>query len=355
MLRRYATENKFHIYNEYIDDGISGTTFDRPAFKRMINDINRGHIGVVLGRLNALVLYYSAKIYPVTDIFFPERDVRLIILTDLIDTINDDNEMMPFLSVMNESYARDISRKVRSAYHAKIQNGEFLATYPPYGYKRSEESRKRLSVDQVAAEVVVRIFQMAARRHSSVEIARQLSKDGILIPTAYRGGAYPGRRFPEGSRNQTRWNASTIISILRNRVYLGCMLGHKFAKKSFKSKRVVSLPVEKWVEVSGTHEAIINQDTFDLAQKTIHVKNRSSGQATPNIFVGFVKCADCGFSMAFRANSGAHKNGSFTCNKYRKYSRTECSSHYISYEVLYASVLTDIQKHVKMIADGEKD
>jgi len=215
MLRRYAKEQGFLVFDEYTDDGFTGTNFARPDFKRMVRDIEDGKIGIVLckdlsrlGRNNALVAYY-------TEIFFPENEVRFIAVTDAIDTFKGENEIMPFKSVVNEYYARDISRKVRSGYRARALNGDFTGPHAPYGYRKNPENKHQLIVDENTAGNVRRMFQMAADGLSPFKIASQLSREQILTPRAYTAdqcGKYKDCFHPKWP---TDWNNNTVATILR--------------------------------------------------------------------------------------------------------------------------------------------
>ena len=313
MLRRYAKEQGFQVYDEYIDDGISGTTMDRPGFQRMVRDIEDGKIGIVLckdlsrlGRNNALVAYY-------TEIFFPDNDIRLIAIGDGIDTAKGDNEIMPFKSVVNEYYARDISRKIRAAYRTKALNGEFTGPYAPYGYRKNPENPRHLIPDDNATQIVKRIFQMAADGVTPFRIAAQLSREHIPTPNNYfadQGMKVKRPKYPE-------WSKTTVLQILHNRTYLGHLICLKQTTKSFKNKKTVYLPEDKWVVTENTHEPIIDQYTFDIAQKIAHVKKREGKPLMENIFSGLLKCSTCGGGLGLACRE-ENMYGQYNCNLYRR-------------------------------------
>lgn len=353
MLRRYAKEQGFVVYDEYTDDGISGTTFERKDFKRMIRDIEDGKIGIVLckdlsrlGRNNALVAYY-------TEIFFPDNDVRFIAVSDAIDTFKGDNEIMPFKSVVNEYYAKDISRKVRSAYRTKALNGEFTAAYAPYGYKKSPENKHQLIVDENVAGIVQRIFQMAADGLSPFKIASQLSNEKILTPRAYvaeQYGKYKGCFHP---KYPTDWSNTTIMTILQNREYLGHLICNRSTTKSFKNRKLVRNPKEQWIEIPNTHQPIVEEYVFDMAQKVVQVKKRENTAGHNNIFAGLLKCPDCGGGLCYIKPKTEGHQGSYNCNLYRKKTTKYCTAHYITHKALYKLVLNDIRRNAEVAKQYE--
>ena len=355
MLRRYAKENGFTVYDEYIDDGYSGTTFERPGFKRMIRDIEDGKIGVVLckdlsrlGRNNALVAYY-------TEIFFPDNDVRFVCVSEGIDTFNGDNEIMPFKSVINEYYARDISRKVKSAYRTKALNGEFTGPYAPYGYKKSPENKHQLIVDENTASTVQRIFQMAAEGITPFKIASQLSKEGVLTPRAYTAsqhGKYSNCFHP---KYPTDWNNTTIMTILQNRAYLGHLICNRKTTKSFKNRKLIDIPEAEWIITENTHQPIVGEYLFGLAQKVVRVKKRENSTGQSNIFAGLLKCSSCGAGLGYIKPKGDGHKGSYNCNVYRKKSLKYCTAHYITHKALYKLVLEDIQRNAQIAKQYEDE
>jgi len=355
MLRRYAKEQGFVVYDEYTDDGISGTTFERKDFKRMIKDIEDGKIGIVLckdlsrlGRNNAMVAYY-------TEIFFPDNDIRFIAVSDAIDTFKGDNEIMPFKSVVNEYYAKDISRKVRSAYRTKALNGEFTAAYAPYGYKKDTENKHQLVIDENVSGNVKRIFQLAADGLSPYKIARQLSSEKILTPRAYVAEQYGKYKDCFHPKYPTDWNHGTIVTILKNREYLGHFVGNKSTTKSFKNRKLVRNPEEEWIEIPNTHQPIIEQHVFDMAQKITKVKKRDKTTAKENIFAGLLKCSDCGRALGYVKGKTEGHQGAYNCNLYRQKATRYCTAHYITHKALYQLVLDDICRNAQIAKQYESE
>ena len=345
MLRYNAKEKGFEVIGEYVDDGYSGTTFNRPDLNRMIKDAmdDPEPSGIMVkdmsrfGRNNAMFMYYVEEI-------FPNNDILFIALNDDVDTRFDENEMMPFKSIMNEYYARDTSKKIRSVKKTTALSGGFCGSFAPYGYVVDPENKRKLLVDPDTAPIVKRIFELSKQGNSVHQIARTLCEDGVLIPRAYRAMKNGTLETSTGFKFPTDWVAKNVKMILENQVYLGHMVSHKTQTKSFKNKKPVAVPKEEWIIVRNTHEAIIDEETFELVQKFISVKKQPNKTGRPNIFVGLVKCPDCGRNMAFSNPNGREPR--FRCRTYVRNSNL-CTTHAISYEALQQIVMSDIQKHIK--------
>lgn len=260
ILLDFAKEKGFSVFGEYVDDGFSGTNFDRPAFRKMIGDIENGKINLVLVKdLSRLGRdYISAGQF--TEIYFPSKGVRCISVTDGYDSSENRSDYIPFCNIMNEMYARDISRKIRSAFAARMKAGDFIGPFAPFGYKRSFENRHKLVPDEKTAFIVKRIFHEGAAGEKPLEIAKGLDSDNIPTPLDFR------KNLPK-TRN---WNSSTILKILKNPVYLGHTVQGKTSKISFRYKYSRNLPPEQWYFVYDTHEALIDPITFEKA----NVKHR---------------------------------------------------------------------------------
>ena len=257
LLRRFAAEKGFSVFGEYIDDGFSGTNFERPAFKRMISDIESGKINLVITKdLSRLGRdYISAGKF--TEIYFPSKGVRYISVADCYDSENSFPDIIPFKNVFNEMYARDISRKIRFAFSARMENGDFVGAFAPFGYKRSAENRHRLVVDENTADIVKRIFFESAGGKRPLEIAKGLDSDNVPTPLDFR----------KGISKSKNWSSATILKILKNPVYLGHLEQGKTSKISFKSKKSLDIPKEKRFFVKNTHEALIDEKTFEKANR----------------------------------------------------------------------------------------
>ncbi len=345
MLRYHAKEKGFEVIGEYVDDGFSGTTFNRPDLNRMIEDAmaDTEPSGIMVkdmsrfGRNNAMFMYYVEEI-------FPNNDILFIALNDDVDTRFEENEMMPFKSIMNEYYARDTSKKIRSVKKTTALSGGFCGSFAPYGYRVDPENKRKLLIDPDTAPIVKRIFELSKLGSSVHQIARTLCEDGVLIPRAYRAMKNGTLETSTGFKYPTDWVGKNVKMILENQVYLGHMVSHKTQTKSFKNKKPVPVPKEDWIVVRNTHEAIIDEETFELVQKFISVKKRPNKTGRPNIFVGLVKCPDCGRNMAFSNPNG--KEPRFRCRTYARNSNL-CTTHAISYDALVQIVMSDIQKHIQ--------
>lgn len=345
MLRYHSKENGFEIVGEYIDDGYSGTTFNRPDVNRMIEDAlaDKELNGIIVkdmsrfGRNNAMFMYYVEEI-------FPNNNILFIALNDDVDTRNDDNEMMPFKSIMNEYYARDTSKKIRSVKKTTALSGGFCGSFAPYGYLVDPDNKRKLLIDPETAPIVKRIFEMSKQGLSTHQIARTLCEDGILIPRAYRAMKNGTLETSTGFKYPTDWVAKNVKGILENQVYLGHMVSHKTQTKSFKNKKLVAVPKEDWIIVKNTHEAIIDEETFEIVQKFISIKKQPTKQGERNMFVGLVKCPDCGRNLAYSNPHGRYPT--FRCRTYVRNSNL-CTTHAIPYDSLCEIVMNDIQNHVK--------
>lgn len=343
MLSQYAAQQGFYGTAYYVDDGYSGTTFERPDFQRLLSDIEDGKIGTVITKdLSRLGRDYLKTGFYV-ECFFPENSVRYIAVNDGVDTAKGDNEFAPFRNIMNEWYARDISKKIKLAYKTKALKGEFTASYAPYGYKKDPNDKHRLIVDEETAPIVKRIFELAAQGLTIYRICTILKADKIMKPWARQmaTGKYVTELY---TKYPYDWAGQTIVQMLRNQEYLGHMVANKHTTKSFKSKKLVALPPEEWVVVKNTHEPIIDEETFAIAQKVVPIRRRISKLGTPQIFVGLLRCPDCGKTFSYAQKIS---KGSYACSTYRRYGKEYCSMHYISYADLYSVVLEDIRKQAQ--------
>jgi DNA invertase Pin-like site-specific DNA recombinase len=360
MLTKYAHDNGFVVFDEYIDDGISGTTFERPNFKRMIEDIEADKVDTVivkdlsrLGRNNALVSFY-------TEIFFVDHDVRFIAVNDGIDSAMGDNEIMPFKSVINEYYARDISKKVRSAKRVRAQKGEFSAHVAPIGYVKNPQNRHHLLVEEDGAKIVKYIFELAVSGLGTEKIANRLNDEGITTIRRHWTKIYPDRTFDYAPHLPPAWRSGSVRMILKNRTYLGNVVNGKSTTKSFKNRKIVKNPKDTWVEVADMHEAIIDENTFNLAQRVIGVKQRENTAHYDNIYAGLLKCSDCGTGLSYKVTK--HKSGaseSFVCTRYRSRKSAEtgrsCSGHYVASKVLEDTVLGSVRRYAADARAHEDD
>ena len=286
MLTQFSKEHFFEIVDYYTDDGWTGTSFERPDFRRMIADMEKGLIDVVvvkdlsrLGRNNAMVALY-------TEMIFPDNDVRFIAVNDNIDTTNGDNDIMPFKSVVNEFYAKDISKKIRSAYRTKALNGEFTAAFAPYGYLKDPNDKHKLIPDADTADIVRRIFKLAAEGVSPYKISVILRNEKVLMPRAYIAEQTGRYNNCYDHNHPYDWCNNTITIMLQNKVYLGHMVSNKSTSKSYKNRKLVKNASEEWIEVKNTHEPLVDEATWELAQQIIGKRKRPMRTGEMQIFSG---------------------------------------------------------------------
>lgn len=350
--KQYCKANQIQIVDFYCDDGYTGTNFERPAFKRMLEDIRAKKVDTVIvkdlsrfGREHIEVGYF-------TQIFFPENNVTFIIIADntIITPRSKYDMMLPLRSVINEMLPAEVSQKVRQAFEAKSLNGEFLHPWLPYGYKKSTIEKNKLVVDEENAPTVVTIFELVAYHGMGMSnIAEYLYEHQVLSPTAlkeYNQGNY-------SNPNPYSWNRSSINNLLHNEVYLGKIVYGKRRKINFKSKKVVAVDESDWCVCEKAHEPIISQELWDEVQSKLSSRKREiKGNRSENIFRGLLKCADCGATM--RIACPPNKSPYFVCtnSKILKGGVKRCTTHNIKLDDLCTSVLTDIRK---IFADCKTD
>ena len=352
MLTEYANRYNFNIISVYVDDGYSGTNYDRPDFRRMEADIEAGKIDIVLTKdLSRLGREYLQTGY-YTEIFFAKHNVRYIAVNDNVDTANTgSSEFTPFFNIMNEFYAKDISKKTRSGYRQKALNGDFTASMAPYGYKKSEHDKHKLVIDEAVADNVRRIFQMAVEGYSTYKIANILKSEKILMPRAYFVQVLGKAHKLYNPNHPYDWCSDSLRTLIRNRVYLGHMVSHKRTTKSFKVRDMVAVPPEEHIVVLNTHEPLIDEDTFEIAQRVIKVKKRCLNTGEQQIFQGLLKCS-CGRSLTYTEVKGGTY---YNCNLFRSKGSEYCTPHRIRFDVLYSILLEDIQRHAKLAGKSEKE
>lgn len=350
LLMQYIKENKFNFVAEYVDDGVSGTSFDRPAFNKMIDDIEQGKINMVITKdLSRLGRNYVQSGY-YTETYFPEHNVRYIAILDNIDTALDsaNNDIAPFKSILNEMYAKDTSKKINSVLQSKRNNGEYLGT-APYGYKKDPENKYHLIIDEEAANVVKLIYEKYLAGFGTMQIADYLSKKKIPIPSDYN-------KRKRGTKSLTYglWQQSTVRFILSNEIYTGTVIQGKRKKVSFKSKKFINLPEEDWVKVENMHEAIISKEDFERAKKVIEATKGSRVVQNDYLFKGLLRCYDCGGYIGIRSPD---KNGNIygRCQRYGRFGKFDvCSPHNFNYQVFEEKILEVLRQVCKEYKNKKK-
>lgn len=357
MLTKYAKENGFGNTRFYVDDGYTGTNFNRPGFQQMLEDIEMGYVSTIivkdmsrLGRDYLQVGYY-------TDTYFPDRNIRFIAVNDCVDSNDGENELAPFRNVMNEMYARDISRKVRSSHRLRGNAGEPLSQ-PPYGYVKSPENKKKWIVDAEAAQVVQDIFRMCLEGKGNETIARILQEHKVLIPMAY----WQSKGLPRGGKktqpNPYKWGKTTVAKILAQQEYCGDVINFKTYSKSFKNKTRIPNPEENWAVFKNVHEPIIDREAFESVQKLISKTKRRAPKkenAEKNMFCDLLYCADCGSKLWSHVNTVNKNIQYFSCSNYKTDTRGTCETrHYIRADAIEQVVMLELRRMAQFLQDDEE-
>ncbi len=346
-LSRYANSNKFYYIKYYIDDGYSGSNFDRPGFMELKKDIENQIVSTVITKdLSRLGRDYLTTGYYIEH-YFPMNNIRYIAINDQVDTDKEDNDFAPFRNIMNEWYARDISKKIRSAYKTKALNGEFTGPYPSYGYNRNPKDKHKLVINKKQAEVVRLIYKLYLEGVTVYKISKILKEKKILTPRAVLHKKYNVYVSENVKKYPYDWATQSILSILRNRVYLGHIVCNKHQTSSFKSKKLMVNPENEWIISKDKHEAIIDVNQFNEVQLLMQSKKKTHRIPHENIFKGKLRCNECGKTMALAIRPERNNYKSFACSTYRRYT-TRCTSHYIAYDYLRELVLNKINEMIKL-------
>lgn len=357
MLRKYAEQNHFNIVDEYIDDGFSGTNFERPSFKRMISDIENGKINCVITKdLSRLGRNYL-QVGMYTEMFFPQKNVRFIAIDNNVDSENQQSsEFAPFLNIINEWYARDISRKVKHAFRTRNEAGAHYGAYAPLGYIKNPDKKGHLLIDTETRWIVEKIFGLAVQGRGAASITRILTEEKVPTPgwlNYQRYGTFANHFADAPPEKAYTWTIAIVKEILKSETYIGNSVHNKQTNISFKDKRKVRKSESEWWRVENTHEAIISKEDFQTVQGMIASRRRKQKDGTTQIFSGLVSCADCGWSLAYGMNK-QNKNpyGYYRCSKYGQGLR-QCSMHYIRYDVLYSYILSRLQYWFNEVQQNE--
>jgi DNA invertase Pin-like site-specific DNA recombinase len=346
-LMNYVVQQGWNIIDIYIDDGFTGLNFDRPAFKKLVSDIEDKKINLVITKdLSRLGRDYIDTGYYI-ERYFPQKNVRYIALNDGIDTFTNtsNNDISPFKSVLNDMYAKDISKKIRIVMDTKRTNGQFIGAFAPYGYIKDKDNKNKLVIDEIAALVVKRIFSMYASGSGMSEIVRVLNREKVPTPTEYKN-KIQNLSYVNVNIKFYVWRMETIKRILTNPTYIGNMAQRRAEKINYKVKKFRKIPQTEWIVAENTHEAIIDKDTFQVVQALIGKKAQAYyPNRVEHLLSGNVFCAQCGMPMTFRRL----KSGEFVliCSGYSRFGKTKCERNTISEEVLNEQILSEL----KQIAD----
>ncbi len=355
MLMQYAKSNHFPSPTFFIDDGWSGVSFERPGFQKMLAEIEAGNVGTVitkdlsrLGRNSSLTGLYI-------NYTFPQYGVRYIAVNDHFDTIDPnstDNDIAGIKNWFNEVFAKDTSRKIRAVNKAKGERGERLTVNIPYGYKKDPDDPKKWIIDEEAAQVVKRIFNLCMQGRGPSQIADQLEKDEVLSPTAYK--QQEGRKTPHlPPENEYRWHENTVVNILERQEYIGATVNFKTYTNSIWDKKQRENPVENRKIFYGTHPAIITQEVFDKVQEIRQQRHRRTATGKSNMFSGLVFCNDCKQKLYYSTTSYFEKRQDFFICSTHRMNKDKCSGHYIRAVVLEQQVWKHIQEVISVVTRYE--
>ena len=352
ILEKYAKDHKLTPYKFYVDDGVSGTTFERDGFKEMLSDIESGNISAIVvkdlsrfGRNHIMVGYY-------TEMYLPSMNVRFIAINDNVDTDNSEsNEFAPFTNIFNEWYAKNASKKIQAVFKAKGESGQRLGSAIPYGYKANPDNPKELIIDEEAAKVVRHIFELCMCGKGPGKIAKQLTEEGISTPMVYfREHGMPCRT--KGDMSNV-WCVRSIAGILENMTYIGHTVNFRTATQNYKTHKKVRQPKENWLIFEDTHPPIIEKSVWEKVQELRKNKRRYTKSGKKSIFAGLLECADCGAKLYYcTCKSHKEDHDYFVCSNY-KGNTGICTVHYIRESVLYDVVLTQIQSMLSYLKSFE--
>lgn len=354
ILKKYALDRGYTNIQFYIDDGVSGTTFNRAGFQSMISDVEAGKVKRVIVKDMSRLGRDYLQVGMYTEIFFPEHDVHFIAVNDGVDSNQEDNEFTPFRNIINEWYAKDTSKKIRAVKRSKGMAGEHIGSHPPYGYMKNPENKKEWIIDEEAAEVVREIFRLCVEGYGPTRIAHILTERKILCPTYYalEKGGKPRTALPA---DKFTWNGPVVAKILDRMDYLGHTVNFKTHVKSYKVHKTIYNSPDQWKVFEGTHEAIIDKETFEIVQKIRASKRRPTRMGEMPMFSGLLYCADCGRKLSFhrKADEPAEKHH-YLCENYRS-NTANCTMHYIRNVVVERIVLENLKEVIQYVSNYEDE
>lgn len=343
-MQRYIKENNLNFIKEYVDDGVSGTTFNRPRFNEMLQDIKNGTINMVITKdLSRLGRDYIKTGYYIEE-YFPKNNIRYVSITDGIDTYIDNvnNDITPFKAIMNDMYARDISKKIRSVYKEKQRRGEYICSVAPYGYKRNSKYKNKLIVDEKVRDIVGNIFNMYVNGHGTTEIAKYLNDNYYLSPLGYRKTGI----LQYKNNTQFRWNEVTLCNILKNEVYIGNTVQNKTSVVSYKVKKIKKIEKKNQIRVNNTHEPIVDKDIFEKVQCIIEKRGTNAKPKYDYLFRGLIYCKHCKrkLQIVLKKNSKSRANSHpyITCSNAKTKGCYPLNMNYEKFEKYIINILKKI-------------
>lgn len=348
ILEKYCKDNNLSIVDIYCDDGYSGLNFERPSFKKLLNDIESGKINMVITKdLSRLGRDYIQTGY-YTEIYFPDHKVRYVALSDGIDTINQNNDIAPFKNILNDMYAKDLSRKVKLAKRGRALNGLFISAQTPFGYMKDPNNKNHLVVDEEAKEIVTKIYKLAKQGLGTYRIAKLLNEEGVITPSRYKflKGDTRFARF-----NNSVWRTETVNAILTDMVYCGHMENHKYEVSNYKTKKLVRVPDNEHIIVRNTHEAIISEEDFEIVNNMIKSRISPRIYESENLFKSIVYCAHCGNRMVLthQTRNSNYVSQTYKCHKHNRDIDLCPEPNTILYSELKKVVLEDLRNLTKKL------
>ena len=359
LLENYAHKNGYSPIRHFTDDGVSGTTFEREGFQAMIAEVEAGNVSAVIVKDMSRLGRDYLKVGFYTEVMFKEKGVRFIAINNGIDSANQqDSDFTPFLNIMNEWYARDASRKIQAVFKSRMQDGKRVSPSVPYGYLRSPEDKQKLIIDEEPAAVVRRIYQMVIEGKGVTAIADILTAEKVLIPSAYAKIHCPENNHSKGFTNPYLWSATAVSYILEKQEYMGHTVLGKTISVSYKTKKRRKAEPDELMIFKNTHPAIVDEETWYLAQKLRKTVRKPSYDRPPHPLTGLVYCADCGHKMTHRQPSPTKKkkydaDDAYICGSYRQRTRN-CTMHFIKTSVLWELILTAIREVSDYVRQDEQ-
>ena len=352
ILQRYVKENNLCLVKEYVDDGISGTTFDRPSFNELLQDIENQNINMVITKdLSRLGRDYIKTGFYIED-YFPKNNVRYVAIADGIDTYIDstNNDITPFKAIMNDMYAKDISKKIRCVFKEKQKNGEYMCSISAYGYKRHPTIKNKLIIDEQVRNVVEKIFEMYSNGHGSLEIVKFLNLNKYLSPSGYRKTGI----IQDENKTGYNWNEVTLCNILKNEVYVGNTVQNKKSVISYKVKKIRTVEKENQIRVDNTHEAIIDKDTFEKVQCIIEKRGTNTKLKYDYLLRGLLYCYHCKRKLQIVLKKNSKRNAKphpyITCSDAKE---RGCYPLNMNYEKFEKHIIYIVKKICQIYADKE--
>lgn len=341
LLLQYVKENNLKVYDIYVDDGYSGTNFDRPDFNRLLCDIELGKINMVITKdMSRLGRDYIGT-GNLIEKYFPEHNIRYIAVTDNIDTFLDssNNDIAPFKAIMNDMYAKDISKKIKSSLKAKMKEGKWVGGRTPFGYNQDKNNKNHLVINTEQASVVKKIFDMCLEGLSFFKIAKQLTNEKVKTPAQYYNFEWKNNY----NLKYGEWHSKTIRDILTNRIYIGDMVQNRRSKVSYKVKKVIRNNSKNYIIVENTHEAIIEKEIFYEVQKRIPKNKGRNEKKEIHLLDGILYCGDCGHRVSITSRRKKDNKCYTICNYYRTYMRQKlCTTHSNNYDELEKAIIKSL-------------